>query len=183
MPKPEKPLPIVKTDLRDITRNSKKCVTYVTLHWDWDTRIEWLIFGEVQLRYQENLKQWTLAARLIAGVTDFEHDSAYALQLPLIGLQFENFVEYSRVHADAWIEPNDPERFRVPLPGYNPMKHPKTVICDGKKHCKWGDSKSHPIIPEGFYAGPPTDLELYKLVRGKRISIIFGPTPEKEEDE
>ncbi len=162
------------TDLRKITRGADRCLSSLTITWDWQTRIEWLVLGQTQLRYSEGSQKYVLSAYLTEGATDFEHDSAYAFSLPLIGFTFDNSIEYSRVRGNAWVDPGDDEGlFRVPRPGYNPMKHPDTTMCNSK-NCNWRDGP-HPIIPEGFYAGPPHDRDLYNLVRGKRVTLSIGP--------
>jgi hypothetical protein len=102
--------------------------------------------------------------------TDFEHDSAYALSLPLIGLEFQG-VHYHQTQIRAWVGVN-PEHFHVPLPGYDPTKHPKAVVCT---NCP----KKHPIVPEGFYF-PPFERELFKKIRGREVLIKVGPAPSEE---
>ena len=166
------------TDLRSITRMSDKCLTTVTIHLDWEKKTTWLQFGAAQLRTQKDRPdgRHRLEARMTEGVTDFEHDSAYALRLPLVGLFFEG-VEYHQSTFSAWIDPNDDPNgggrftdFHVPRSGYDPTKHPETHKC---KQCK--GKESHLIVPEGFYV-PRFDKELYEAVRGKRVDIRIGPT-------
>ena len=160
--------PIELLDLRSITRDSNKCRTSVILQWDWQTRIEWIICGMVDFR-EDKTKRWTLQAYLNKGATDFEHDSAHALGLPLIGLTFDRLY-YSRSAFTAWIDPNDDsDSFRVPLPGYNPAKLKNTIKCNDK-HC----DEKHIIVPEGYYY-PPHDAKLYDLVKGKKVEISVGP--------
>jgi len=171
------------TDLRSITRRSDTCHTVVTIHLDWETKIKWLEFGEANIRSQRdnNDGRWSLNAYMGGGVTDFEHDSAYALQLPLIGLRLGSLaILYHQTRLDAWIDPDAADKFsqdfRVPRSGYNPMGHKDAHVC---KQCK-DESKGHVIVPEGFYV-PPFDLELYQAVRGKRVEILIGPTFKEEE--
>ncbi len=179
----EKPL-VELTDLRSITRNSKHCRTTVTIQpvsWDSSHRIKWLVFGEMQLQHMEKTEEWTLAARMTSGITDFEHDSAHAFKLPLVGLVFESYIDYSNVVMNAWIHPDSDDRFRVPRPGYDPTKLRDARLCSGKPgECKF-PGKAHMIVPEGCYAGPPHDLELYNRVRGKRVEIRLSPKPPKED--
>ena len=169
--------PIKPTDLRAITRRSATCLTVVSIKWDWQTEINWLTFGEAQLRHHERLGTHELMAYLTNGVTDFEHDSAYALSLPLIGLRFTR-LDYHSTYFDAWVDPShDVNRgFRVPRPGYNPMEHPESIMCKDKKNCTDG----HIIVPEGHYL-PPYDKELFRLVAGKRVEIVI--TQPRETDE
>lgn len=176
--------PVVQlTDLRGITRNSKFCKTVIWVITDpWDrSRVEWILCGESRLCPQKDSSRsdgrWRLEAYLTAGVTDFEHDSAYAFKLPLIGVQFDG-VSYGRITVQAWIDPNeDPEDVGIPLPGYNPMNLPEAFTCK-EKSC----GKPHRIIPEGYYGGPPADPKLYEALRGKKVEILFSPVfPEEDE--
>lgn len=121
------------------------------------------------------------------GTCDFEHDSAYALKLPLVGVTF-NTATYHTAKFTAWVDPNDVEGFHVPPPGYNPMEHPKIHHCSGvydpkkEQYCKWGDGKPHIIVPQGFYV-PPVEPKLYQLVRGKKVTVHIGPTPDASDDD
>lgn len=178
--------PVKETDLLSISRGTDKCRSYVSLEWDWETRVTWLKFGEATLRKkgEKHDGRWDLEARMGLGATDFEHDTAYALRLPLVGVEFEWADHHQfrfRAFVDATMDPKPTRNgFHVPLPGYNPTKHPDAKMCsgkyDGKKSwCKWGDGEAHVIIPEGFYV-PPFNAELYKLVSGKRVELILGTT-------
>jgi len=165
---------VERTDLLAISRHPNHCLTVVKLFPSWDQReaFDWLIGGQAELRHHEKVGTWDLTMRLTAGVTDFEHDSAYVFQLPLIGLTFESLY-YHQTTFIAWVNPNASEAFRVPRPGYNPMTMKGATTC---KECK----PRHLIVPEDHFAGPPTDLELFKLVRGKRVEIQIGPAYKDE---
>jgi len=168
-------------DLRPITRRADTCLTTVHVHMDWDERrkVKWLVFGEAHIQKFERKSQYLLKAYLPADVTDFEHDSAYAFRLPLVGLELDPLVlSYHQVSFVAIVDPNNPEDFRVPRPGYDPLKMEGTTTCTYHERCK---AKPHLIVPEGFYAGPPFDRELYEMLRGKRVEIAVGPAPSKKE--
>lgn len=169
------------TDLREITRHTDKCRTLVRLFPDWNEQnaIDWITCGQANLQHNERQNIWMLKVYLTEWVTDFEHDTSYAFQLPLIGLSFQS-LDYHQTTFAAWVDPNNLEGFRVPRPGYNPMKLPDATRCKGRKsdYCKIGEP--HIIIPEGYLAGPPTDLELYKAVRGKKVEIRIGPVYKDE---
>lgn len=176
------------TDLRPISRDVKRCEAVVILHVNWDSRenTKWLILGSASIvkRSERNEGQWTLQARMDA--TDFEHDSAYVLQLPLIGLQLDGLAVYNHhVHFVAWVDPNCPENFHVPSPGYDPTKEDGATVCK-RKECvkteKGVTSHGHVIVPEGFYV-PPFNLELFKMVRGKKVEIRMGPVFKDDDDE
>ncbi|KKK69814.1 hypothetical protein LCGC14_2930290 [marine sediment metagenome] len=162
------------TDLRSITRSSDIARTtigiYMGAKWEgYDAFNPWLEFGVCEVRNEENLC-WIIA-RLDYGVTDFEHDSAYALRFPLIGLKF------SRVYGHytclkAYVDPNNVEEFHVPGPGYNPVALENAHECSD---CE----ESHIIVPEGYYV-PPVNKELYEKVRGREVEIRIGPVYNRE---
>lgn len=168
------------TDLRSVTRYSDQCETTVYLFDKMGVdSFKWLHFGQANLDSHDRKKTHTLKAYL-AGATDFEHDSAHALQLPLIGLTFEHLF-YHRVCFLAWIAPDagpDPDGrwadFHVPRPGYDPRKH------EDAEECTVCETK-HIVVPEGFYL-PPFDNELYQAVKGRRVEVRIGPAPRREED-
>jgi hypothetical protein len=165
------------TDLRAISRDSARLVTHVRLYVDWDNRnaIEWLTLGASSVRYNSSTHKHSLEARLGGGATDFEHDSAYAIRLPLIGLKFDDLLVYNhQTRLVGWVDPEDEENFRVPRPGYDPTKLPDAFTC---KECKGKDK--HVIVPEGYYV-PPRDRDLYRAVRGKRVDIVIGYVDEEE---
>jgi hypothetical protein len=191
---------VKETDLRSITRDSKRFVCHVTIDLGWTRsghpwKLQWLTMGQAQIHSQRdnNDGRWRLEAHLKDNACDFEHDTAYAVRLPLIGLQLGPLaVHYSRTHLTAWVDPDAGDEtgrhseFHVPRPGYNPMEHPEASRCEGiynetkEQWCKWNDGKPHVIVPEGFYV-PPFDKELYDAVRGKRVEIVIGPAFEDDE--
>jgi hypothetical protein len=178
--------PLSKLDLRSITRHTDRCRTCVTLYWDWDTRFEWIICGEVGIRQHEGHHDFyggtsQLTSYLDKGATDFSHDSAYARSLPLIGLTMDS-IHYHQTRLHAWINPNEDitdggsSEFRVPEPGYDPTKLEGAFECEDE-HCE----KKHIIVPEGFYF-PPHNAKMYDLVKGKKIEIMIGPVFPKEDE-
>lgn len=181
---------VLETDLSSITRCPDRFSTIVEIDLGWSPesgdrdKFRWLTFGECELRVDGKRGSARLEAHLKGSTCDFEHDTAWALKLPLIGLKLDEMgVWRSRTHFTAWVDPDaggDMPSFHVPRPGYNPMAHKDIEICDGiyderkKKYCKWNEGKKHIIVPEGFYV-PPFDAELYEAVRGKRVEISTGP--------
>lgn len=162
--------PTPTLDFRQITREPKLCRTVVTLHWDFRTEFQWILAGQCQIRTDRKAHNITLDARM-EGATDREHDSAYAFQLPIIGHTFER-VDYHTTILTAWINPNEPDDFRLSAStakpkGYDLRKHPEAYKC---KECKGADS--HTVVP---YFVPPPFPKLFQLVAGKRITIAIGP--------
>ena len=182
------------TDLRSIGRYSDRLETVVTVNvGDWMDRksVEWLRLGAASLQRIENHRRpnsWYLSAHLGSGpdagvegmATDFEHDSAYACRMPLIGLELEMVRDHS-LFAAAWVDPDALDDFKVPLPGYNPLAHPKAFVCEAKRCIEGSEGEKHIIVPEGHYM-PETNPELYELVRGKRVEIYMRPVYPGEQE-
>jgi hypothetical protein len=154
-------LPAVEpVDLRKITHGGSEC--YVALVDGYGHRVDWLTLGLVDFQELEHCREWLLKAA-IEHATDGEHDQAYALRLPVVGLQFEHLWD-GRAHFTAWVA-DDPDEFRVPPPGYDPRD--KTRRCDS---C---DPK-HSFAP---YL-PDHDPDLFQEVKGLRLEISVGPPVE-----
>ena len=181
--KPKPKCPVELTDLTHLTcgpRDNRR--TWVRLEWDFEERDEWLKFGVATLRPQSdrrNTNQWCLEAPMANGITDFEHSTAIAVRLPIVGL-YLNFMSHGTAHYTAFVDSSayvydahrpDRSNFHVPRPGYDPRKHKGSHQCE-MKECR---VSKHLIIPEGFYV-PPVDPELYEAVKGKKVEIIFGET-------
>lgn len=160
-------LPLV--DLRSICREPDRCLTTVSVLVDRHMMVphKWLLLGQGHLdRRDERTDECVLRAYLGNHATDFEHDSAYALQLTLYGVVWK-MVTYHRAVFRAIIPPDlDLTDFRVPQPGYDPFSLKDTVGCDT---C----ANKHPVVPQGHYVphGDPATLD---IVRGKRVEVMFG---------
>jgi len=78
---------IVDTDLRDITRDSSHICTEIWLDGSYEKdNLRWLVLGDCHIRRIRDTS-WLLSVYLL-DVTDPEHDTVYALRLPLIGVTF-----------------------------------------------------------------------------------------------
>lgn len=162
---------VQKTDLRDVSDHTDRCVTTVYItdgddHYDRPST-KWLVFGSATVRL--DITPNRLCGYLKGNVTDFEHDAAFVLRLPLIGVRLDMLHGHT-THLEGWVATHAEDEFHVPWPGYDPVKHPDTVTCD-YGHCK---DDPHPMVPEGYYV-PPTDKDLYEYVAGRRVSIRIGP--------
>lgn len=155
------------TDLSKITRNYKKVKTIVEVSVSEGSLNfrPWLQLGECSLRRipeSTHRNQWQLSSYLDNAV-DFENDSAYALRLPLIGVEFDDLaVFYQNTFLTAWVS-WDPRDFHVPSPGYKPTALPDAV--------KQRDGSI--IVPQGYYV-PPFNRDLFRQVRGCPVKIMFG---------
>jgi len=148
-------------DLTGVTRPG--VVTSITL--DGYPRSEWIRCGVVVLQ-QQSRGPWRLGARAKEGVTDFEHDSAWIFQLPLVGVSLD-MIDMGTVFVTGYIA-GDMGDFRVPAAGdYNPAQHPEASLCRGE-HCGMG---AHPIVPEDLWAGPPADEKFWRKLVGRKLDI------------
>lgn len=160
----EKPLSAIEplVDLTGITDAARQ-LTVVSVQYGGEGWHDWLRFGECRLAYHEGLDEWTLGAYLAGETTDVEHDAAYAVRLPLIGLLFK-FAIGGQMTFSARIG-GDSDDFCIPKPGYNPLA--KAAPC---RSCK--GANKHLIVPEGCYV-PKPDPELYARLLGKRVNITL----------
>jgi len=161
------------TDLREISRGSRRCRTkvYLTDGFGRDRQSLWLDFGEAELLKRGSGNQpasWCLSSYLAEGATDREEDSAFALSFDVIALEL-SMVRGHRVVFGAIVDPTQGGSFRVPRPGYNPLLHPDTITCQDVA-CLEHSCGAHPIVPNGFYQ-PPHDPELFEAVRCRPIEI------------
>lgn len=158
---------VYRVDLRSVTRG-EDVLTRVFLKPPYDARIRWIEAGEVSLsrRGSREIPVWTLTSYLKGGITDPEHDSAYALGLNLVGLEYDHTYHSTSVFR-AFIDPTEPNGFRVPPDGFDPEKLKGVVRC---KSCK----EKHLIVPEGWYY-PPADEKLWTSLRGMMVEVEVGP--------
>jgi hypothetical protein len=170
-------LHVEPVDFRPITRNADKIVTRVMLGNPFSGgRKLWLTLGECKLfkPVERDSMRWRLDAYLPYGVTDFEHDSAHAVILPLLAVTHGSSL-FGHLWFDAIIDPTDPEDFRVPDTSYNPMEHKDARQCDYDS-CR---DTPHIVVPEGFYI-PPSNPKLFRKVAARPVVITIGATSDDE---
>lgn len=160
-------------DFRPLSRNSDKILTQVLLYTDHE-RSEWIKLGEIMLRQRDSHHfrgVWELGAYL-SNATDFEHSAAWLLKMELVGVTF-TAVEYGQTRFEGFIRADEEDQFRVGNADYNPLTLPESKKCGGAKkdYCRRGEK--HIIVPEGFYV-PPTNADLFHIVRGRRVEVITG---------
>ena len=126
----------------------------------------WLQLGQISLNSRTLGNQgtiWILSAYL-GEHTDQEHDSANIVRFEVVGLELGH-IGYGMTHLTGWIKPGDLSSFRVPPPGYDPLK--------GATKCKMCKKPAHLMVQEGFYV-PRENEELYKILSGCSIKITTG---------
>jgi hypothetical protein len=126
-------------DLRAISRASDRSTTKVDLIVDY-VAYPWIVAGECNLR--EVHQSYELYVRAIDGLTDAEHDSAYAIILPLVGVKLLS-VQRHEVTLVAWINAENSNNFRVPNAKYDPTMLPGAFTCTA---C----DEHHLIVPEAY---------------------------------
>lgn len=168
-------LPVL--DLRPCTRNSDFCLTCI---WVIDSHRKehlWIVGGEAQLlragdsdlnRGRWYLKMYGTAKGL--NLVDREHDSAYALYIELIGVDFDS-VAYQQTSLYGWITPQDPESFRVPKSN--------DLLSTGDLPCELEECQEDPHYMTDYYQ-PAPDAELYERLMGRRVHVTFAPVDPKE---
>ncbi len=161
-----------KVDLRPFTRDSKKIDTRIFLKGhDYESKqFLWIHVGAVEIRRspeQGEVEQYILRAHRLVGYTDFEHDSAKALTIPMIGVKLATGFS-GCVRLIGWIDFN-PERAND-LRIFNPNALDKEAsTC---KDCE----KPHPIVQ---YV-PSPDPVLFNKIRGMQVEIFIGATSDPE---
>ena len=142
-------------DLREFCRDKDKIDTVVYLHCGLEHQFEWLKLAQIRLQSRGNRNfpgVWVFDSYL-GDRSDFEGDSAFLVSFELIGVQFEG-VSYGQTRVTAFINPNYDkyDTFGVPT-----------------------SSDYDPVESNGSIRYQPEDnRELYKKVRGKRVTIITG---------
>lgn len=148
-------------DIRKICRDSRLCLTTVRVVVGYRSHL-WIVGGQMALDEGNDKRVATLKAYL-GDSTDEEHDSAYALSIPLIGLRYSG-VRYQQTSVKAWVAPRDLEGFNLPPQGYDPRK--------GARTCKDPACKDkHHFVP---YL-PPVNPDVYRIVAGLEVEMTFGP--------
>lgn len=169
------PTGLKPVDLMSLSRTSEKLFTYVQLE-DCDLeryfereedgakrRDAWLRFGECRIANEG--RTCFIGSRLRDGITDFEHDSAYAVHIGLIGLQYK-FTDNHVSHFEAFLT-TEPEDIRIYPADFDPAK------VKGSSKCDYKGCNKHLMLPDGYFTPPM--YEFARVVAGKRISITMGP--------
>jgi hypothetical protein len=162
-----------KIDLTKVTRNSDKVTTTVEVKGPDGSFYEWLRFGELS-RFGSG--QRFLGVYYTYGVTDTEHDSAYAIHFDVTGVKFMNVyggnIEFEAIIAGA---DEDVESFKVPTGSIDSLDELEGEECEeDNDYCDLGP---HIMIE---YT-PKQNTELWKKLRGREIRITICPVVAEEE--
>ena len=163
-------------DLRPFTRDSNKIYTRIFLKgFGYNCKqFLWIKAGSIEMRKtpeQGDKEQYVLQSHRLEGYTDFEHDSAKALTIPMIGLKMVTGWGGS-LRFTGWIDfnPTRAEELRV----FNPSALDEEASVCKDRRC----GKPHPIVK---YI-PNPDPVLFNKIRGMEVEIFFGPTEDELED-
>lgn len=169
------PTGLKTVDLTSLSRRGDKLLTYIQLedpdlerYFDREEngvkrRDSWLKFGACRITNEG--RNCFIGSRMRDGITDFEHDSAYAVHISLIGLQYK-FTDNHTSHFEAFLT-TTPEDIRIYPADFEPEK------VKGSWKCKQSHCDKHLMLPDGFFTPPM--YEFARVVAGKRISITMGP--------
>ncbi len=161
-------------DLQRFCRDADQIYTEIKLFYNgsYGPTFPWIKLGQTRLRLSRKDHDhggWLLAAYL-GHHSDDEHDSAFVLQLPIIGVNFIG-IEYGQTILTGYIDPNlrPDQDFRVPPADYDPLAGaPECEYC--AEHREEDGVQQHLIVP---YL-PPANPDLYRLVRGLPVYIATG---------
>lgn len=147
----------------------KELLTIITVHADYRGHA-WIHAGDVDITEHGRSDQrgsWMIQAKNY-GATDFDHDAAILFRFGLAGVAFR-MASDGRLWIDAFIAGDDPDAFRVPLPGWNQLEG--ATKCRHQR-CRAKDAK-HLVVDEDRYI-PPPNPELFDMLRGLRVEIVTG---------
>lgn len=152
---------IQELDLASVTRTENQRYCQISVQDGTSLKKKaWISCGEVS--FSEGRAGHTIRAYLNQDATDFEHDSALAFSIPIIGLTFVH-VYNGTVLFRAFIAPPqshyDWEDFRVPR---EIIDLKEATQCD---YCE----DAHPIVEYLPEANP----ELYRQLSGREIEIFL----------
>lgn len=158
-------------EVLDFRRNDrKKLITSITVHADYKSHA-WIYARDVGLTErswsQGQRGIWTLEAKN-HGATDFDHDTAVMFRVGLTGATFR-MASDGLIWIDAFIAGDDPDAFRVPLPGWKQLEG--ATKCT-QARCQAKDAE-HLVVDEDRYI-PPPNLALFDMLRGLRVEIVTG---------
>lgn len=154
-------------DLRPITRDSDHAETQISVILQ-NQPVLWIQAGRLS-HFNLSPSNQNLGAYFRDGVTDFEHDSAYAFHINVVGT-FLHQIYHGVVELRAWLasRADDTERFKIPVAPIDLDSLEWCSSCTG--------SERHRV---GAYT-PKPHRELWERLRGAELVIQIAPvTPEE----
>jgi hypothetical protein len=146
-----------------VTRDAHLVTTHISVKCNGEY-FRWLEFGS--LTTMGDRKSF-IGARY-EGVTDFEHDSAYAVRIEVIDVQLVN-IYGGCIELKTWVSAEDERGVSVPRKSILSFDELGAVPCEDE-HCV--GEESH-LIVESF--SPANDVELWKRLRGRELRIEIVP--------
>lgn len=168
-PSDKRPPWLPEVDLRAVTRDAHLVTTYIAVKFG-GMYVPWLEFGSLSTMGDGKT---FIGARFGSGVTDFEHDSAYALRVDVIDVQLVS-IQDGCVDLRAWVAAEDADGLNVPSKSILSLEELGVEPCS---ECE-GDEKH--LIINTFTR--KADVELWKRLRGRELRISIVPKrPEEPE--
>ena len=183
---PERTPPVTPIDMRKYTRDAKTTETNISIVMDYQ-QWPWIKAGTCQLssRKSDHRPVWDFGARLL-NATDFEHDSAYAFKIALIGVEFE-MLHGGTFWFHGWIDAADPTDFCMYPPGVDPYADAapcKARECKTSPHRiveRFAPPSASLIKESGRLPGDVATQQLWERVRGQLIKIVITRGPATED--
>ena len=165
-------LGIPELDMRVFARRGP-CLTRIFLQDDLGYDHSWITTGPIELRENRDGTH-TMGSRMVQGATDSEHDSAWAFEVPVVGLKLNQCTQ-GIFEFQAWLATaSSPyETHRIRLPDGNPLD---ALLGDGDtgeegepymcNECE----VEHPVIR--FLPDPSPGVS--RILEGRKIIIRSG---------
>lgn len=168
---PNRPSWLPLVDLCAVTRDSETVRTCIEVRIRHEY-FQWLRFGSLS---QVGDQLTRVGAYLKEGMTDEEHDSAYALSFDVSPIVLTS-IRSGVVTLKAWVAgaAEDSESLHVPFESVLSVDEIEGVTCDA-------DCGEQHIIVSRY--SPSADVELWKKLRGRELRITIAPMSRRTEEE
>lgn len=135
-----------RVDIHALTYGSHRIKTTLSLLNDESRYIPWITLGEVCILRLDGRDEWILSAEAANDPSiDETHEVIKVISLKLGCVTFKNMMHHGCVYLVGTICAEDPNDFRVPTPGYNPLL-------------------------QGGHL-PPKNPELFEKLKGRKVEI------------
>jgi len=129
--------------------------------------VRWITCGQIEINSPNSMGFRTVGARLCDGITDFEHDSAWAFSFNVIALQFE-FLRSGRMHFSGFIAPYSQGDSEIRMP-----QTAKELVADLSECqvCRERNEDTHMMT--GTYIPAPRPPGDFRDLYGRRVEICI----------